>query len=130
MQGDRAGVSRAPSTREPARGAFFSGHVLNFFSPSGYYPGMRDADDKLSPADPRDIVTALALGLTSGRQLARSQAAEIMAKIVAERLVEHLSASGFVIMRKPLAGGPRRPALRRGQGLARVGVSLKHAANH
>jgi hypothetical protein len=47
---------------------------------------MRDAHDKLSPADPRDIVTALALGLTSGRQLARSQAAEIMAKIVAERL--------------------------------------------
>ena len=28
-----------------------------------------------------------------------------MAKIVAERLVEHLSASGFVVMRKPPAGG-------------------------
>jgi hypothetical protein len=62
-------------------------------------------DEKLTPADPRDIVTVLALGLTSGRQLARSQAAETMAKIVAERLVEHLSASGFVIMRKPIVGG-------------------------
>jgi hypothetical protein len=66
---------------------------------------MPDDDGKLSPADPRDIVTALALGLTSGRQLARSQAAETMAKIVAERLVEHLSASGFVIMRRPIVGG-------------------------
>jgi hypothetical protein len=28
-----------------------------------------------------------------------------MAKIVAERLVEHLDRSGFVIMRKPVPGG-------------------------
>jgi hypothetical protein len=28
-----------------------------------------------------------------------------MAKIVAERPVEHLSASGFVVIRKPPAGG-------------------------
>jgi hypothetical protein len=37
--------------------------------------------------------------------LIRYQAAETVAKIVAERLVEHLSASGFVIMQKPIAGG-------------------------
>jgi hypothetical protein len=37
--------------------------------------------------------------------MARYQAAETMAKIVAERLVEHLGASGFVVMRKPPAGG-------------------------
>jgi hypothetical protein len=66
---------------------------------------MPDADDKLTAADPREVLTALSLGLTSGRQLARSQAAETMAKIVAERLVEHLSASGFVVMGKPPAGG-------------------------
>ena len=53
---------------------------------------MPDADDKLTPADPRDIVTALALGLTSGRQLAKYQGVGTMAKIVPERLVEHLSA--------------------------------------
>jgi hypothetical protein len=29
---------------------------------------MPDADDKLMPADPREVVTALSLGLTSGRQ--------------------------------------------------------------
>ena len=28
-----------------------------------------------------------------------------MAKMVADRLVEHLSASGFVVMRKPVVGG-------------------------
>jgi hypothetical protein len=64
-----------------------------------------DACDKLTPADPREVATALSVGLTSGRQLAKYQATETMAKIVAERLVEHLSASGFVVMRKPPAGG-------------------------
>jgi hypothetical protein len=54
---------------------------------------------------PRDLATAIALGLTSGRQLARSQSAEVLAKVVAERLVAHLEESGFVVMRKPPAGG-------------------------
>jgi hypothetical protein len=31
-------------------------------------------------------------------------AAEITAKVVAERLVEHLEQSGFVVMRKPIPG--------------------------
>jgi hypothetical protein len=59
-------------------------------------------DDKLTPADPRDVVTALSLGLTAKPKLAQYQAAETMAKLVAERLVEHLERSGFVIMRKPV----------------------------
>jgi hypothetical protein len=42
------------------------------------------------------------MALTSGRSLARDQAAETMAKIVAERLVAQLERSGFVIMRKPI----------------------------
>ncbi len=70
-----------------------------------YHPRMPDADDKLTPANPREVVTALSLLLTSGRQLAKYHAAETMAKIVAEGLVEHLSASGFVVMRKQPAGG-------------------------
>jgi hypothetical protein len=53
---------------------------------------MRDA-----PADPRDVVTALSLGLTATPTLAQHQACETMAKIVAERLARF----GFVIMRKP-----------------------------
>jgi hypothetical protein len=58
------------------------------------------------------VETALALALTSGKALARSQAAETMSKVVAERLVAHLEQSGFVIMRKPIPLGgsaPRNP---------------------
>jgi|SRR5277367_674685 len=54
--------------------------VLASFSFLRYRERMPEADDKLSPADPREILTALSLGLSSGRQLARYQAAEIMAK--------------------------------------------------
>jgi hypothetical protein len=48
---------------------------------------MPDPDEKLTPADPRDVETAPALALTSGKAMARSQAAETMSRIVAERLV-------------------------------------------
>ena len=58
---------------------------------------MPDPDEKAHAADPRDIETALALALTSGKAMARSQAAETMSKIVAERLVAQLKSSGFVI---------------------------------
>jgi hypothetical protein len=59
-----------------------------------------------------NLETALALALTSGKALARSQAAETMSKVVAERLVAHLEQSGFGIMRKPIPLGgsaPRNP---------------------
>jgi hypothetical protein len=60
------------------------------------------SDDNLTPATRGDVETCLSLALTSGRSYARSQAAEVTAKVVAERLVAHLEASGFVIMRKPI----------------------------
>jgi hypothetical protein len=47
-------------------------------------------DDKLTPASARDIETCLSLALTSGSSLARNQAAEVTAKVVAERLVAQL----------------------------------------
>jgi hypothetical protein len=59
-------------------------------------------NDKPSPATRQDVEICLSMGLTSGRALARSQAAEVTAKVVAERLVAHLEASGFVMMRKPI----------------------------
>jgi hypothetical protein len=62
-------------------------------------------DDKLTPASPHDIETCLSLALTSGSSLARNQAAEVTAKVVAERLVAQLERSGFVIMRKPIPVG-------------------------
>ena len=79
--------------------------VLSSFSRLRYLLRMPDLEEKLTPADPRDVETALALALTSGKALARSQAAETMSKIVAERLVAQLRSSGFVIMRKPIVGG-------------------------
>ena len=66
---------------------------------------MPDLEEKLTPADPRDVETALALALTSGKALARTQSAETMSKIVAETLVALLRESGFVVMRKPVRGG-------------------------
>ena len=62
-------------------------------------------DETLTPASRNDVEICLALALTSGRALARSQSAETMSKIVAERLVVELESSGFVVMRKPIVGG-------------------------
>jgi hypothetical protein len=42
----------------------------------------------------------LSLALTSGRSFERAPAAEVTAKVVAERLVAQLEQSGFVIIRK------------------------------
>ena len=62
-------------------------------------------DEKLTPATRHDVEICLALALTSGRALARSQGAETMSKVVAERLAAELEASGFVVMRRPIVGG-------------------------
>jgi hypothetical protein len=59
-------------------------------------------DEKLTPASRNDVEICLALALTSGRALARSQPAETMSKVAAERLVAELEASGFVVMPKPI----------------------------
>lgn len=61
---------------------------------------MPDAD-RLTPADPRDLADTLAFALRySGRRRVHD-ASEMMAAIVAKRLVEHLERSGFVVMKKP-----------------------------
>jgi hypothetical protein len=83
----------------PSLGGAF---VLASFSSKRCHPAM---DDKVTPATSRDIEICLALALTSGSSLARNQAAEVTAKVVAERLVAHLEQSGFVIMRKPIPVG-------------------------
>ena len=55
----------------------------------------------LSPATPEDIADALAFALRySGRKRVHDSA-DIMAGIVAKRLVEHLDRCGFVILKKP-----------------------------
>jgi hypothetical protein len=61
---------------------------------------MPDADN-LKPATPEDLADALAFALRFDGRKRKSDAAEMMSKIVAQRLVRHLEQSGFVVMRKP-----------------------------
>ena len=65
--------------------------------------------EPLSPASAADIADALAFALRySGRKRVHDSA-EIMASIVAKRLVEHLDRCGFVILRKPPVPGSAPP---------------------
>jgi hypothetical protein len=89
-------------------------NVLVLFSRLGYVPAMPGAGEPLHPADPRDLVVSIALALTKDTRLAKAQSAEVMATIVAERIVERLARDRFVVMRLPpvagageLARGPR-----------------------
>ncbi|MGD0642227.1 MAG: hypothetical protein ABSC22_15880 [Roseiarcus sp.] len=66
---------------------------------------MTDAPDNLTPATQEDVARAIAFALLyRGRKRSRD-ANELMAGIVAERLVEHLERAGFVIMKRPPAVG-------------------------
>ncbi len=75
---------------------------------------MPDPAEKLMPVDPNDLAAALAFALRfSGRKRVHN-ADEMMAEIVAKRLVEHLDRAGFVVMKRPpIVGGA---ALARGFG--------------
>ena len=90
--------------------------VLAWFSPLRYRPRIVE-DDKLTPGDRREVITTLILGLTHGPQPERLQAAEVMSKIVAERLIAELESSGLVVVRKPIpaAGGDDNPGRRGGE---------------
>jgi hypothetical protein len=62
-------------------------------------------DAPLSPASPDDIADALAFALRFDGRKRKRDSGEIMAAIVARRLVEHLERAGFVVMKKPPAIG-------------------------
>ena len=57
--------------------------------------------DKLTPADPSDLASALAFALRFHGRKRVHNADELMAEIVARRLIEHLERAGFVIMKRP-----------------------------
>ena len=60
----------------------------------------------LTPANPDDLAQALAYALCCSGKKRKHDAGQIMAAIVASRLVEHLDPAGFVVMkRKPVLGG-------------------------
>jgi hypothetical protein len=62
---------------------------------------MSEAADKLTPADPSDLTATLAYALRYQGRKRVHNADEVMAEIVAKRLVEHLERSGFVVMKRP-----------------------------
>ena len=64
----------------------------------------------MQPAEPHEIADALAFALRYSGRKRVSNSADLMASIVAKRLVEHLDRCGFVILRKPpLPGSAPRP---------------------
>jgi hypothetical protein len=66
---------------------------------------MPDRPEDLTPADPEDLGAALAFALRFDVKRRNRDATEIMARIIARRLVGHLAQSGFVVMKKPPALG-------------------------
>jgi hypothetical protein len=70
---------------------------------------MSDAPDRLTPAAPDDLADALAFALRFDGRKRKHDAGEMMAAIVAKRLVEHLERSGFVVMKRPPIGGSAPP---------------------
>jgi len=73
-----------------------------------------EAAPNLHPATPEELAQALAFALRFKGRKTHTSAHEPMAWITAEHLVEHLRASGFVVMKKPPtpahSAGDCRPA--------------------
>jgi hypothetical protein len=61
-------------------------------------------DDKLTPTATEDLAAALAFALRFAGRKRTHNADEIMAEIVAKRLVEHLERAGFVMLKRPNRG--------------------------
>jgi hypothetical protein len=62
---------------------------------------MTESAPGLTPADPTDLANVLAYALRFQGRKRVHNADEIMAEIVAKRLVDHLERAGFVVMKKP-----------------------------
>ena len=57
----------------------------------------------LSPTTPEEVADALAFALRFSGPKRINHAGEFMAQITAQRLIEHLRQSGFVVMKKRAA---------------------------
>ena len=64
----------------------------------------------LRPATEEEIAESLAFGLRYDGRRRVHHADEAMARITAVRLVEHLRASGFVLMKRPASVAPSTTA--------------------
>jgi hypothetical protein len=80
-------------------------HVLVSFALFGYRPTHGRARRR-PDAGPRRRPPRVHRLRADGRcRLAKAQSAEVMASIVAERLIARLERDGFVVMRRPGLGG-------------------------
>ncbi len=62
--------------------------------------------ETLSQATPEEIRDSLSFALRFEGRRRVHHADEVMARITAERLVEHLARSGYVVMKRPAAAAP------------------------
>ena len=69
---------------------------------------MTDADKRdLVPATAAEVEESLSFGLRYAGKRRVHTADDVMARVTAERLVQHLQRCGYVVMRKP---GPNAPS--------------------
>ena len=80
------------------------------FGPARYGPAMSDTPH-LRPATPDEIADALSFALRYQGRKRVNHADDMMARITADRLVQHLTASGFVLMKGPSAAAPSTSAM-------------------
>ncbi len=78
---------------------------------SVYVPGMEDDLKPLRPATRDEIRDTLGYALRFSRTgKAHRHASEMMARIAADVLVDHLELAGYVVMKKPPAPPPSTSA--------------------
>jgi hypothetical protein len=67
---------------------------------------VADFNDKLTPADRKDVEATVAFALRFEGRKRVHNANEYMAAIAAGRIVRHLERAGFVVMKRPpITGG-------------------------
>lgn len=67
---------------------------------------MQPDPEQLRPATPDEIAETLSFALRFDGRRRVHHADDAMARITAQRLVEHLERSGFVLMKRPPARAP------------------------
>lgn len=58
-------------------------------------------DDDLSPATREELISSLSFALRFAGRKRTHQADDLMARIAAEHLVDHLARNGFVVRKRP-----------------------------
>jgi hypothetical protein len=68
---------------------------------------MTDEDKRtLHPATPAELEETLSFALRFAGKKRVHTADDVMARVTAERLVQHLDRSGYVLMKRPAASAP------------------------